>query len=135
LAKDSNLFFLPRKSPKDSNPRTRVPRFDSPLPATVSSVSTGKPSNYNSLFLMDPVHCTPARGPQLVVDRAPKNGARALSFSFKNRQKARALEHRAPDSIRLKSVNRRKQREQKLSRIFRVQLQQGKRGETSFLNK
>jgi hypothetical protein len=31
LAKDSNLFFLPRKSPKDSNPRTRVRRFDSPL--------------------------------------------------------------------------------------------------------
>jgi uncharacterized protein YktA (UPF0223 family) len=30
-AKDSNLFFLPQKSPKDSNPRTRVRRFDSPL--------------------------------------------------------------------------------------------------------
>jgi hypothetical protein len=31
LAKDSNLFFLSRKSVKDSNPRTRVRRFDSPL--------------------------------------------------------------------------------------------------------
>jgi hypothetical protein len=31
LAKDSNIFFLPRKSPKDSNPRTRVRRLDSPL--------------------------------------------------------------------------------------------------------
>jgi hypothetical protein len=31
LAKDSNLFFLSQKLVKDSNPRTRVRRFDSPL--------------------------------------------------------------------------------------------------------
>jgi hypothetical protein len=31
LAKDLNLFFLPRKSPKDSNSRTRVRRLDSSL--------------------------------------------------------------------------------------------------------
>jgi hypothetical protein len=35
LAKDSNIFFLPRKSPKDSNPRTLVRRFDSPLIDTI----------------------------------------------------------------------------------------------------